>query len=223
MIGYLVSDPTTSGTMGKFIREVAAGAYDHDEGKRLADDLRTSGLPIPLQNKIQEYQQANTRINALTLKANEGPGSISNIEQRMNQNANMTNIGDLGPWSALTGLSKQQLTGDMTVAKAQFMAQHPELNTAASFQKEWAKQQNSILKGYQGIYDARLAAVKPYYEAANDPKNGNNEQVQRQYRNASVAAFKTYPAPDFNPETGKWEYKTKESKMAAMRAIAGGQ
>ena len=51
----------------------------------------------------------------------------------------------------------------------------------------------------------------------------NNVEVQKQYRNASVAAFKTYPTPDYNPQTGKWDYKTKEAKMAAMRAIAGGQ
>ena len=223
IMGYLANDPTSSGKFGQFMREVVAGAYDKDEGKKLADDLRTSGLPIPLQDKIKEYQQANTRINALTLKSNEGPGSISNAEQRMNQNANMTNIGDLGPWSALNGLGKHQLVGDMTVAKQQFAAQHPELNTATKFQDAWSKQYNTIMKGYEGIYQARLSAIKPYYAAASDPKNKDNEQIQRQYRNASVASFKTYPTPDYNPQTGKWDYRTKEAKMAAMRAVAGGE
>ena len=223
IMGYLAAEPTSGGKFAQFIREVVAGAYDKDEGKKLADDLRTSGLPIPLQDKIKEYQQANTRINALTLKSNEGPGSISNAEQRMNQNANMTNIGDLGPWSALTGLGKHQLVGDMTVAKQQFAAQHPELNTATKFQDAWSKQYNTIMNSYEGIYQARLSAVKPYYDAASNPANRNNVEVQKQYRNASVAAFKTYPTPDYNPQTGKWDYKTKEAKMAAMRAIAGGQ
>ena len=54
-------------------------------------------------------------------------------------------------------------------------------------------------------------------------KNKDNEQIQRQYRNASVASFKTYPTPDYNPQTGKWDYRTKEAKMAAMRAVAGGE
>ena len=222
IMGYLAGGSTASDNFSRILREIITGAYDDKDGaKRLADDWQEAKLPPALLGKVQEYKQSNTRINALTLKSNEGPGSISNIEQRMNQNANMTNIGELTPWAALTGLTQQQLTGDMAVAKQRFVEQHPELNTATAYQGAWGKEQAKIMKSYEGIYQARLKAIKPYYDVAQNPDNSNNPAVQEAYRKATIAAFKTYPTPDYNAETGRWEYKTKEAKEAAMRAILG--
>lgn len=223
MVGYL-TDPTTSGRFNKLIREISTGAYKDDtNGKRLADDIRTLGIPATLIGKIEEFKQANTRINALTLKTNEGPGAISNTEQIMNQNSNMTNIGDLTVWSTLTGLGQQKITGDIAVVKQRFAEQHPELGTATKFEAAWSKERAGILAGYNGVYQARLNVLKPYYDSANKSTNRNNDTVQQAYRDATVAAFRTYPTPDYNAQTGKWEYRTKEAKMAAMRGITGGK
>jgi hypothetical protein len=223
MMGYLTAGPgTTQGQTGKFIREVITGAYDADaSGKTLSDKMRELSIPIALQSRIQAYQQQNVRINALTLKQNEGAGSISNFENKQNQAANMSNIGDLTPYSALTGLGKRQFVGDMTMAKQQFLNSHPEFRTETAFENAWGKEQDKITKGYQGIYQARLDTIKPYYDQA--MKNPNDERAQQAYRDAAIGTFKTYPTPDYNPQTGKWEYKTKQAKLAAMNAIVGGQ
>jgi hypothetical protein len=223
MIGYLTAGPgTTNGQIGKFMREVISGAYDADaSGKELANKMRELSIPTALQSRIQAYQQQNVRINALTLKANEGAGSISNFENKQNQAANMSNIGDLTPYSALTGLGKRQLVGDITLAKQQFLTSHPELKTETAFENAWSKEQDRLMKGYQGIYQARLDSIKPYYDLA--MKNPNDERSQQAYRDAAIASFRTYPTPDYNPQTGKWEYKTKQAKLAAMNALVGGQ
>ena len=223
MMGYLTAGPgTTQGQIGKFIREVATGSYDSEEsGKKFADKIRELSIPLALQGKIEEYRQQNQKINALTLRSNEGPGSISNFENRQNQAANMSNIGDLTPYSVLNGLGRRQFVGDLTMAKQQYLASHPELNTRTTFDSAWEKQTNLIKKGYEGIYNARLTVLKPYYDQAS--KAPNDERAQQAYRDAAIQSFKTYPTPDYNPQTGSWEYKTKQAKLAAMAAIAGGQ
>jgi len=223
MMGYLTAGPgTTQGQIGKFIRDAVTGSYDAEaSGKTLSDKMRELSIPTPLQSRIEEYIQQNRAINALTLKSNEGPGSISNFENKQNQAANMTNIGDLTPWSALNGLSRRQFVGDLTAAKQQYLSQHQELNTNTAFDSAWAKEADRMKKGYEGIYNARLKAVQPYYEQAN--KAPNDERAQQAYRDAAIASFKSYPTPDYNVQTGRWEYKTKQAKLAAMSAIAGGQ
>ena len=226
MIGYLTGDSTRSAQVGKLIREVATGAYnggdDAAQKKQLADDMVKANLPMPLQSKLQAFQQANTRINALTLRSNEGPGAISNFENKQNQNNNMTNVGDLTPWAIGTGLSKRQFVGDLAAAKQQFLAANEgQFKNDTQFESAWSKKRDIAMKGYEGIYQARLQAVKPYYDAANTEAARTNPQLQQQYRDAAVAAFRSYPAPDWNPQTGKWEYRTKQAREAAMNAIAG--
>ena len=223
MMGYLTAGPgTTNGQIGKFIRETITGSYDSEEsGKKFADKIRELSIPTALQSRIEEFKQGNQKINALTLKSNEGPGSISNFENKQNQAANMSNIGDLTPWSALTGLGRRQFVGDLTAAKQQYVSQHPELNTSTALESSWSKEADRMKKGYEGIYNARLKAVQPYYEQAS--KASNDERAQQAYRDAAIASFKSYPTPDYNVQTGRWEYKTKQAKLAAMTAIAGGQ
>jgi len=223
MMGYLTAGPgTTNGQIGKFIRETITGAYDSEEsGKKFADKIRELSIPTALQSRIEEFKQGNQKINALTLRSNEGPGSISNFENKQNQAANMSNIGDLTPWSALTGLGRRQFVGDLTAAKQQYVSQHPELNTSTALESSWSKEADRMKKSYEGIYNARLKAVQPYYEQAS--KAPNDEAAQKSYRDAAIASFKSYPTPDYNVQTGRWEYKTKQAKLAAMTAIAGGQ
>jgi hypothetical protein len=224
IIGYLNGDDTRSAQFGKLIREVATGSYsggdDAAQGKELADAMVRANMPMSLQGTLQEIRQANTKINALTLRSNEGPGAISNFENKQNQNNNMTNIGDLTAWSALTGLTRRQFVGDISQAKATFLQQHPELKTDTQFNAAWDKSLANATKAYDAIYQARLLAVKPYYDAAN--KSATNATAQKAYKDAAVAAFRSYPVPEFNLSTGKWEYKTKQARDAAMAAIAGG-
>jgi hypothetical protein len=221
MMGYLAANPTENGAYMKLMRDVITGKYEGEHGGDLSDAIRTAGLPPALVADIQEYAQQNTKINSLTLHSNEGAGKISNFEIKNNQNNNMQNIGELGPWAVLTGLTRTQFVADTAVAKQQFAQQHPELNTASGFQSAWAPQVATIQKQYDAVYAARLQAVKPYYDKAMLPANGNNEEVQNAYRKAAVASFKSYPNPTFDATTNKWTYGTKQSKLAVMAATIG--
>jgi hypothetical protein len=224
MMGYLTGDSTQSAQVGKLIREVATGSFagGESQGKELADRMSELSLPTTVRSKLEAFRQANTKINALTLRSNEGPGAISNFENKQNQANNMTNVGDLTPWSALNGLGKRQFVGDLSLAKQQFMARNEGVyKTDTQFQNAWSKERDSAMKSYEGVYAARLKAIQPYYDAAN--KAPNDRAAQQQYRDAAVASFRTFPTPDWNPSTGKWDYKTKESRLAVMNAIAGGQ
>lgn len=221
IIGIMNGSGTQYAKAGKLIREMASGAYagDGDNGKRLADDIRKLGLTGPQTDALDRYAQQNTLINAATLKANTGGGQISNAEQNMNKQANMTNIGDLTPFAALNGLGRRQFQGDLTQER-QALLSSGRFGTRTQFENEWSKIQDQRIKQYESIYKSRLDLIKPYAEAAS--KNPNDAAAQQRYRDAAVHSFRVYPTPDFNPQNGKWEYRTKESKRAAMNAVVGG-
>lgn len=222
VIGIMNGSGTNYANAGKLIREMASGAYagDGDNGKRLADDIRHLTIPQPQKDVLLRYAQQNTLINAATLKANTGGGQISNAEQNMNKQANMTNIGDLTPFAALNGLGRRQFQGDLTQER-QALLTTGRFSTRAQFEDAWTKIQDQRVKQYESIYKGRLDLIKPYAEKAT--QNPNDAQAQQRYRDAAIHAFRVYPTPDYNPQTGQWEYKTKESKRAAMNAIVGGQ
>jgi len=218
IIGIMNGSGTQYAAAGKLIREMAAGAYsDDDNGKRLADDIRGLSLTQPQKDALSRYAQANTSINRATLKANSGAGSISNAEQTANKAANMTNIGDLTPFAALTGLSRRSYMGDLTQEKAAMLAASKYV-TRDQFDQAWQKIEDQRVKQYDGIYRARLDLIKPFAEKAT--ANPNDAQAQQRYRDAAIHAFRVYPTPEYTAGVG-WTFPTKESKQAAMAAIAG--
>jgi len=218
IIGIMNGSGTQYAAAGKLIREMAAGAYsDDDNGKRLADDIRKLSLSQPQQDALSRYAQANTSINRATLQANSGAGSISNAEQAANKAANMTNIGDLTPFAALTGLSRRQYQGDLSQEKAAMLAASKYV-TRNQFDQAWQETEDKRVKRYDGIYRARLDLIKPFADKAN--ANPNDAQAQQRYRDAAIHAFRVYPNPEYTAGVG-WTYPTKESKRAAMAADAG--
>jgi hypothetical protein len=218
IIGIMNGTGTQYAAAGKLIREMAAGAYSEDEsGKRLADDIRGLSISQPQKDAISRYAQLNTQINRATLKANTGGGGVSNAEQAANKAANMTNIGDLTPFAALNGLGRRQYQGDLTQEKAAMMATG-QYQTRAQFDQAWQKTEDQRIKQYDAIYRERLNLIKPFAEKAN--ANPNDAQAQQRYRDAAIHAFRVYPNPEYTAGSG-WTFKTKQSKLAAMAAVAG--
>jgi hypothetical protein len=201
------------------LREFATGAYGSEDRIRLSEDIRKLSIPEPQKAALEQYMQLNTTINRETLKANSGAGSISDAEQRANKESNMTFIGNYTPFAALNGMARSQYTGDIARAKADYANLHPEYKTRQQFDSAWNKEQDKIEKQYESIYKARLNMIKPFAEAST--KNIHDAQALSRYRDAIMHSFDAYPVPDYNPQTGKWDYKTANAKKAAMSSILG--
>jgi hypothetical protein len=166
---------------------------------------------------LENYVQLSTEINALTLRANSGPGAITDFENKNNQKANMVNIGDLAAWSALNGITRRQFVGDLALAKQDFLANYKGDPTSTAFTQQWNRYNSQLMRQYEGLYRSRLEYVKPFYEAAS--ANPNDIQAAQAYKSASVHAFKKFPTPDY--QEGTWKFKTQNSRDAFMRGITG--
>jgi hypothetical protein len=203
----------------QIIRDIATGAYGAEDKMRLSDDIRKLSIPQPQQDALQEYANLNTTINKETLKANSGGGSVSDAEQRANKEANLGFIEKYTPFAALNGLASSQYTGDLARFKADYANMHPEYKTRQQFDSAWNKEQAKLIKQYEAVYKARLNMVKPFADAST--KNPNDPQAIARYRDAVLHSFTAYPVPDYNPQSGRWDYKTSNTKKAAMSAILG--
>jgi hypothetical protein len=203
----------------QILRDLGTGAYGAEDKIRLSEDIRKLSIPEPQKAALEQYMQLNTGINRETLKANSGAGSISDAEQRANKESNMTFIGNYTPFAALNGMSRSQYSGDLARAKADYANLHPEYKTRQQFDSAWSKEQNKLEKQYESVYKARLQMVKPFADANN--KNPNDPQALARYRDAVMHSFTAYPVPDYNPQTGRWDFKTANTKKAAMSAILG--
>jgi hypothetical protein len=218
IIGYLANE-TSGGQVGKLVRDIFAGAYGSDpDGKRkeLSDRLVVVKDPA-LRSRIEKWIQDSTDVNALTLKTNSGPGAITDFENRNNQKANMTNIGDLTAWNVLNGLTRRQFVADLALAKQDYLANYKGDPTSTAFTQQWNRYNGQLLRQYEGLYRSRLEYVKPFYEAAS--ANPNDLQAAQAYKSASVHAFKKFPPPDF--KEGDWRFKTQNSRDGFMRGITG--
>jgi len=149
------------------------------------------------------------------LRLNSGGGSVSDAEQRANKEANIGNIDRIPVYAALAGLHRSGFAGDLNGSKQQFMAANPQLRTTTEFNSAWQKQEALLLKQYQAIAKARFDVMGKL------PAANADASTLAAYRDRVFRAFEAYPAPTFNYESEKWDYKTANAKRAAMSAILG--
>jgi len=170
------------------IRDIFGGIYKepNDVSQRLAQ----LNLTPEEKSALSEYNIANQRINAATLKQNSGPGSISDTEQRANREANVdiTKIPALG---AYNGMAQSQFTGDLARYKADWALTQPATN-ALQLDKAWRKEQTRLTEVYGNIAKQRAEFIS---------KNGATF-------NAVKEGYKRYPIPEYDPNTESWK-KTK--------------
>ena len=197
------------------ITRIASGAYSDDNKEALYKDIKATGMGTAEQAALIDFANLNTGINAKTLKANSGAGSISNAEQQANKDANIGNVDRIPAYAALSGLHRSQFSGDLQASKQAFLDQHPEIKSTAQFNSAWQKQEANLLKGYQGIAKARFDVMgKP-------PEANAGPEALAAYKDRVFRAFEAYPAPQYDSATGQWNYQTANAKRAAMKQILG--
>ena len=170
------------------IRDIIGGQFkpEAEVSQRLAQ------LDLSPQEKsaLMEYNTANQRINAATLKQNSGPGSISDSEQRANKEANVdiTKVPALGAYNAM---SQSQFTGDLARAKMDWAAGQ-NFSNAAQMDKAWRKEQANLTTMYADIAKQRAEWIA---------KNGATTSAVKE-------GYKRFPIPEYDPNTESWK-KTK--------------
>jgi hypothetical protein len=143
----------------------------------------------------------NRQVAPFTLKQNAGAGSVSDAEQKANREANI-NITRVPLYTAVTMLSKDQFDKDLSVAREGFRSQNRELTTTDSFNAAWNKEKARLSREYDQIYADRAKYISKYYQDGANPK-------------AITEAYRHYPVPEYNRETGSWNYGTDFARKSA--------
>ena len=193
------------------------GSYSSEEKQRMADDLnQLVGKLDPGQlGALQEFVNMNTVVNAKTLRANSGPGAVSEAEQRANKEANIGNVDRIEVYAALAGLNRSQFTGDLNASKQAFLAGRPDIQTTTQWNSEWQKRESELMRQYQSIAKGRFEIMGKAPGAKASP------QEMAAYRDRVFRAFEVYPAPSFDPGTNRWNYGTPNARRRAMDAALG--
>lgn len=207
------------------LRDAISGAYSGQEGGiKLSEDLRNLSIPAEQLSALKEFAQMNTGINAKTLAENAGEGPKSDADMRLNQQANMTNIGDLPAFAALTGLTRSQFAGDINKRKQDFLNSNRDAyKTQTQLEGAWGKEKDLLNRQYEGIYKARLNYIdsQMVQKFGQEWRKKSDDDTQSFYRNASIHSFNVLPTPNYDAQIQKFVYPTEQSKLAAMRAITG--
>jgi hypothetical protein len=144
----------------------------------------------------------------------------------MNQQANMTNIGDLPAFAAFTGLTRSQFAGDINKRKQDFvLANEDKYQTQSQVEQAWSKEKDMLNRQYEGIYKERLNFIdaKMVEKFGKDWRKRPDNETQGFYRDASIHSFNVLPTPNYDVQTQTFVYPTQQSKLAAMRATPTGK
>jgi len=193
----ILNNPEIAGILqgtGSASTEAANILRDMVTGDRSPSDLsaRVRALDLTDRQKQVLYYQIGlqTQLAPLTLRANAGPGSISEGEHKLNKDAGI-DITRQPLYSGLTLMTRSQFINDQASARAAFKDQHPELNTTSKFNAAWNADKKQQDEMYNKIYAARAAYIAKYNGAPG----------------AVVDAYKHYPVPEWNAETSSWDVK----------------
>jgi len=186
------------------LRDIFSGAVASNadgspmNGQQLSQRLQGLNLTPAEVSALAEYNIANQKINAATLKQTAGPGSVSNAEQQANRESNVdpTKIPALGAYNAM---AQSQFDGDRARYKADWAA-GKDFKTALEMDKEWRKENQRLSDMYANTAKERIKFINA---------NGNTT-------NAVKEGYKRFPVPEYDPATESWK------KTKSLGAIFGG-
>jgi len=198
---------SSGGEVGNILRDLITGQF-----KDQADlSTRVAALNLNDRQKAVLYRQIglNNQIAPLTLRANAGPGAVSDAEQKANRDANV-DITRQPLYSGLSLLTKDQFMKDQAQARADFRAKNPQIQSTTEFNTAWNAEKSRLDKEYDNIYAARAAYIAKYNPIDKNGKATNPGAV--------VDAFKLLPVPEWNSETRSWNYVTPQAEAFAKKA-----
>lgn len=167
------------------IRDIFGGVFKPEA--EVSQRLANLNLTPQEKSALMEYNTANQRVNAATLKQNAGPGAVSDAEQRANREANVdiTKVPALGAFNAM---AQSQFDGDRARWKADWALTQPAQN-ALQLDKAWRKENQRLGELYR-----ETATQRAKFIAEN---GGTTAAVQLGYKN--------FPVPEYDPATETWK------------------
>jgi hypothetical protein len=170
------------------VRDVFGGVFKPEA--EVSQRLALLNLSPQEKSALMEYNIANQRINAATLKQTAGPGSVSDAEQRANRESNVdpTKIPAFGAYNAM---AQSQFNGDLARYKADWADTNPATN-ALQLDKAWRKESSTLSEMYGNIAKQRAQYIA---------SNGATTAAVRD-------GYRKYPIPEYDPNSGSWK-KTK--------------
>jgi hypothetical protein len=198
IVGMLSGQGGNVAEIGNIIRDLVTGARTDEE---LSTRVSSLGLTQRQKDVLMNQIALNRQVAPFTLKQNAGAGSVSDAEQKANREANI-NITRVPLYTAVTMLSKDQFDKDLSVAREGFRSQNRELTTTDSFNAAWNKEKARLSREYDQIYADRAKYISKYYQDGANPK-------------AITEAYRHYPVPEYNRETGSWNYGTDFARKSA--------
>jgi hypothetical protein len=205
----ILSNPEIAGLLqgGKgsevynIFRDLATGNFKDQAD--LSSRVESLGLTPRQKDILYRQINLNSQVAPLTLKANAGAGAVSDAEQKANRAANI-DITRQPLYAGIADLSRSQHINDMSVARADFKAANPQFQTTEQFNRAWSAEKAKRQKEYDQIFEARAQYIKKY---------GNTP-------GAVVDAFKYYPTPEWNSQTGSWDLGTDFARKAARPSLS---
>jgi hypothetical protein len=198
LAGMLQGQGTAFDEVRNIIRDMITGNYKNDND--LSSRVASLNLTQRQKDVLNTQIGLSTSLNPLTLKANAGPGAVSDPEQRANRQANV-DITRQPLYSGLTLMTRSQYVNDLAAYRQDFKAQHPELKTTSQFNQAWSSEKARLDKQYDNIYATRAGYIAQYNKDGKTP-------------GAVVDAYKHYPVPEYDAESKRWTLGGYSAKAA---------
>ncbi len=166
------------------VRDILGGMFKPEV--EVSQRLAQLNLTPQEKSALMEYNAANQKINAATLKATAGPGSVSDAEQKINRESNVdiTKVPALGAYNAM---AQSQFDGDRARWKADWALTQPATN-ALELDREWRKESSRLSQIYSNIARQRIQFIQ---------QNGSTTDAVRQ-------GYKRFPVPEYDAQSGRW-------------------
>lgn len=197
--GILQGQGSSSSEVANIFRDIIAGNFK--EQADLSQRINSLGLNQRQKDVVSRQVGLMLSVNPLTLRANAGPGAVSDAEQKANREANV-DILRQPLYSGLSLLTRDQFNKDMNVARAEFKVSRPDLQTTEQFNSAWSSEKAKKEKEFDQIYAERAKYIAKYNSDGKNP-------------GAIIDAYKHYPVPVFDAQSKTWDYGTEFSKKAA--------
>lgn len=187
------------------LRDTITGNFK--DGDELSRRVNALNLTQRQKDVVNVQVGLAKQVDPFTLKQNAGPGAVSDAEQKANRQANV-DITRSPLYTGLTLMTRSQFTNDLSVARAEFKAARPDLNSTEKFNSAWNTEKARLNKEYDAIYEERAKYIAQYN------KDGKNP-------GAIIDAYKYYPVPEYNSENKSWVYggysdKAKRPKLGSF-------
>ena len=182
---YNAAAEGTGDQKASILRDIFGGIFKPEA--EVSERLARLNLTPQEKSALMEYNTANQRVNAATLKQNAGPGAVSDAEQRANREANVdiTKVPALGAFNAM---AQSQFDGDRARWKADWALTQPAQN-ALQLDKAWRKENQRLGEMYR-----ETATQRARFIAEN---GGTTAAVQ--------LGYKRFPVPEYDPATETWK------------------